>query len=191
MGSSQAKPVDDLSAAVVPVPLTPDMTEHEKGIATKAYKEKLYANLKSSYKPDEANKHVNLIEVVHNEDYDSANYLYAMNLPMQVQKQLEKAQEREALRFCFPDEKKMAFCLQDKMWTAWKCQKERDAYYACLEEKKSSKDLLMDMKWKYTIGTFQGETMARGNIMKQVWKEHFPSTRDIPHQWVQAGMVET
>ncbi len=185
MGSSQAKLADDLIAnAPVPVPLSIDMSEHEQGLLAKADKEKRFASLKSSYKPDEAHKNINLIEAIHNEDFNNANYIHVIGMPIQVLTQLEKAQKREALRYCFIEEKQMAFCLQDKMWTAWKCQKERDVYYHCISKKESDKDIMNDMRWKYTIGTFQGETMARGNIMKSIWKEYFPS-RELPHQWVE------
>lgn len=39
------------------------------------------------------------------------------------------------------------------------------------------------LRWKYNAGTFYGEFMARGNIMKHLWAEYFPS-RELPHQWV-------
>jgi hypothetical protein len=189
MGSSQAKPsgspaTDDISSAAVPAFLTLDAQEQEKSLATIAIKEKLYAKLKSSYKPvKEEDQKINLIEAVHNEDYEGANYLNALRMPVQVQKDLQSVQELEALRRCFPIEKKMASCLQDKMWTAWKCQKERDTYYKCVDEAKANSSVLADLRWKYTMGTFHGETMARGNIMKALWKDYFPA-RDLPHQWV-------
>ena len=191
MGANQVKEnVDanasavDISSVPVPVQLSIDMSEQELAAASRAAKDKRFAGLKSQYKPSEENKNVNLIEVINNEDYDHVNLGNAARLPITVQKQITTYQEYEALRNCFPVEKAMARCLQDKMWTAWKCQKERDTYYKCLEDKRVNKVLQSDLRWKYSAGTFHGEFVARGNIMKTLWRDYFPS-RDMPHQWVE------
>ncbi|EPY41442.1 hypothetical protein AGDE_02482 [Angomonas deanei] len=111
----------------------------------------------------------------------------------------------------------MSRCLQDKMWTTWKCQKERDAYYNCIrdeeqmntsptrrEEKRLEAastdnnntnankkdddfvDLITAYRWKYTLGVLNGEIIARNNIMKALWEEHYPD-RELPHSWVNGG----
>jgi hypothetical protein len=188
MGSSQAKPSDaeSLRTAAVPAPLsfiTDVDKEQQQAQKIMAAKETRYANLRSRYVPKPEHAKINLIEAINNEDYESANYLNALKMPMQVQKELENMIETESYRHCFAVEKVMAFCLQDKMWTAWKCQKERDAYFNCREDRKANKILLNDLRWKYTMGVFHGETLARGNIMKSLWKDYFPS-RELPHQWV-------
>lgn len=160
----------------------------QEAIEAKEAKEK-YQNLKSAYLA-EAIKHskdgkppkTNLIEQIQNEDYNNVDHRQSMRIPPMVLKELRDAVDKEAMRRCAPDEKVMAQCLQDKMWTAWKCQKERDSYYMCMRRIKDDNDLLTDLRWKYNVGTFHGEIVARKAIMQRLWKEHFPD-RDIPHGW--------
>lgn len=157
-------------------------------------KRKLYQNLVSAYNPTDAKKNPeqhavnpkhakNLIQVVYEEDFDNIDHVQALRLPPMVVKELRDGVTKESMRRCHDLEKTMARCLQDKMWTAWKCQKERDLYYSCLHEKQKDNSLLTDYRWKYTMGTFHGEIIARNNIMKRLWYEHHPE-REIPHQWV-------
>nr|CCC91625.1 conserved hypothetical protein [Trypanosoma congolense IL3000] len=125
----------------------------------------------------------NLIEEIYEEDFDTVDRVQSLRMPPMVMKELRDAVATEAERRCSDAEKKMARCLQDKMWTSWKCQKERDAFYQCVAEKKNDNDLLMAYRWKYNLGTFHGEIIGRNNMMKRIWKEHFPD-RDLPHPWV-------
>lgn len=149
-----------------------------------------YSKLKSSYLAAEMKKSkdgktapsTNLIEDIQNEDFDHIDHRQSVRIPPMVLKELKGAVDREAMRRCTVDEKVMAQCLQDKMWTAWKCQKERDAYYMCLRNIKDDNDLLTDLRWKYNVGTFHGEILARKGIMQRLWREHFPD-REIPHGW--------
>lgn len=151
-----------------------------------AQKAKAYAKLKSQHVPTKDNKHKNLIQLVYDEDFETIDHLQALRLPPMVVKELRDGVEREAKRRCYDMEKVMARCMQDKMWTAWKCQKERDAYYICAREKGKDVELLNEYRWKYTLGTFHGEIIARNNIMKRLWYEHYPD-REIPHAWVDSG----
>lgn len=148
-----------------------------------------YAKLKSVYLAEQMKKskdgkppRTNLIEEIQHEDFDNVDHRQSMRIPPMVLKELKGAVDREAMRKCTSDEKVMAQCLQDKMWTAWKCQKERDAYYLCLRHVKDDNDLLTDLRWKYNVGTFHGEILARKGIMQRLWREHFPD-REIPHGW--------
>eukprot|EP00744_Colponema_vietnamica_P019351 GILI01027367.1.p1 GENE.GILI01027367.1~~GILI01027367.1.p1 ORF type:complete len:213 (-),score=47.42 GILI01027367.1:81-719(-) len=154
----------------------------------KLAKEK-YQNLKSVYLSDAISKSkdgkapsTNLIEQIQNEDFDMVDHRQSMRIPPMVLKELRNAVDNEAMRRCAPDEKIMAQCLQDKMWTAWKCQKERDSYYMCMRKVKDDNDLLTDLRWKYNVGTFHGEIVARKAIMQRLWREHYPD-REIPHGW--------
>lgn len=144
-----------------------------------------YAKLRSAYVPaSDEDRKKNLIQHVYDEDFESIDHLQALRLPPMVVKELRDGVDREAIRRCTDLEKTMARCLQDKMWTAWKCQKERDTYYKCLHEKKADHELLTEYRWKYNLGTFHGEVIARKNIMKRLWSETFPD-REIPHPWVE------
>lgn len=145
-----------------------------------------YRTLRSSYTPSPDDKHKNLIQCVYEEDFETIDHLQALRLPPMVVKELRDGVDRESKRRCFDLEKTMARCMQDKMWTAWKCQKERDTYYNCAKEKSKDTELLNEYRWKYTLGTFHGEIIARNNIMKRLWYEHFPD-REIPHYWVDSG----
>ncbi|RHW71293.1 Cytochrome c oxidase biogenesis protein Cmc1 like [Trypanosoma brucei equiperdum] len=125
----------------------------------------------------------NLIEEVYEEDFESVDHVQSMRLPPMVLKEMKDAVANEAERRCAETEKVMARCLQDKMWTSWKCQKERDALYQCVADRKEDNELLMAYRWKYNLGTFRGELIGRNNMMRRIWKEHFPD-RDLPHPWV-------
>lgn len=138
--------------------------------------------------------HVNVIEQVYNEDFDTIDHIQAMRFPPFVAQQLRNSVRGEAQRRCAEVEKTMARCLQDKMWTTWKCQKQRDAYYKCVEDEERrhtqrdpNDDSLVDMltanRWKYNLGVFHGEIIGRNNLMRYIWKEHFPD-REMPHPWV-------
>jgi hypothetical protein len=184
MGSTESK-----TSAVAPElqpNLTPD-ADLSSNLTTpieNAEKRKRYANLKSSYIPQSADdKKKNLIQLVYEEDFETIDHMQALRLPPMVVKELKDGLDRESKRRCFDLEKVMARCLQDKMWTAWKCQKERDVYFACARNKTKDGELLNEYRWKYTLGTFHGEIISRNNIMKRLWYEHFPD-REIPHAWV-------
>ncbi|KPI86915.1 hypothetical protein ABL78_4008 [Leptomonas seymouri] len=173
-----------------------------------AAKRKAYANLRSPYakQPNKTTssgassdsraptQHANLIEKIYNEDFDTIDHIQAMRLPPMVTQQLKNTVREEAERHCAEAEKTMARCLQDKMWTSWKCQKERDAYFHCVqdEEKRNLSpdpsdpnhtDALTAFRWKYNLGVFHGEIIGRNNIMREIWREHYPD-RELPHPWV-------
>jgi len=141
-----------------------------------------YRNLRSSYRSKDKTR--NAIEDVYNEDYEHIDAAQSQRLPPLVTKELRDNIEREAQRRCYATEKIMAQCAQDKMWTIWKCQKERDAYYACLHEKRADPTLMPSFRWKYVVGTFHGEIIGRTTLMKQIWQEQFPG-RDLPHGWAE------
>lgn len=124
----------------------------------------------------------NLIEMINDEDYDMVDHRQALRIPPMVLKELRDAVEREAQRRCYDAEKTMARCVQDKMWTRWKCQKDRDEYYRCLQGVREDNNILTQLRWKYNLGTFHGEIVARKLIMQRLWMEHFPD-REIPHGW--------
>jgi hypothetical protein len=185
--------------------LSSDISTPEEAAA----KRKAYAGLRSPYAKSQPQKsanvksastapapthHANLIEQIYNEDFDTIDHIQAMRLPPMVAQQLKNAVRDEAERHCAETEKTMARCLQDKMWTSWKCQKERDTYFHCVEdvEKKNMRpdpndptwtDMLTAFRWKYNLGVFHGEIIGRNNIMKEIWREHYPD-RELPHPWV-------
>ncbi|GET85929.1 hypothetical protein, conserved [Leishmania tarentolae] len=200
----------DTDLALMPdVSLRSDISTPEENAA----KRKAYAHLKSSYaKPSpaasrkasgcsgnskaeaSATAHGNLIEQIYNEDFETIDHIQALRLPPIVAQQLKNAVRDEAERRCAEVEKTMARCLQDKMWTSWKCQKERDRYYHCVQEMEQRNlrpdpanpdwvDMLTSFRWKYNLGVFHGEIIGRNNIMKTIWREHYPD-RELPHPWV-------
>lgn len=218
MGASASKPGDAASAAPSTTGWMPAM-DGERHIPDAALssnisspeeaaqKKKAYANIRSVYVEERKKKRgggsaaaaagslsCNLIEEVYNEDFTSIDHAQAMRFPPMVAQQLKSAVRDEAERRCTETEKTMARCLQDKMWTSWKCQKERDVYYHCVEdiEKRNMRpdpedpsfvDLMTSNRWKYNMGVFYGEIIGRNNIMKQIWRSHYPD-RDLPHPWV-------
>ncbi|KAG5486724.1 hypothetical protein LSCM1_07978 [Leishmania martiniquensis] len=136
----------------------------------------------------------NLVEQIYNEDFDTIDHIQSLRLPPIVAQQLRSAVRAEAERRCAEAEKTMARCLQDKMWTSWKCQKERDGYYRCVQDTEQRHlrpdpadldmvDMLTSFRWKYNLGVFHGEMVGRNNIMKEIWREHYPD-RELPHPWV-------
>ncbi|CAJ1016943.1 NADH-ubiquinone oxidoreductase B18 subunit (NDUFB7), putative [Leishmania lindenbergi] len=203
--------VSDADLGVTPdVSLYSDISTPEENAA----KRKAYAHLKSPYakrRPGASAKverggvgdssaatsftpHMNLIEQIYNEDFDTIDHIQALRLPPVVARQLKSTVRDEAGRRCAEVEKRMARCLQDKMWTSWKCQKERDTYYRCVEDTEQRNlrpdpvnpdwvDMLTSFRWKYNLGVFHGEIIGRNNIMREIWREHYPD-RELPHPWV-------
>jgi hypothetical protein len=110
---------------------------------------------------------------------DSRN---SQRMPPLIKNEVDKAIAKDAARICYETEKKMARCVQDKLYTVWKCQKERDEYYACTLKYKLDNDVKNLMRWKYNMGTFHGEIVARRRLMQALWKEYFPD-REITHEW--------
>lgn len=200
-GAAAGDDLEEFENGVTPdASLSSDISTPEEAAA----KRKAYANLRSAYAkaPPPKNSgasstpghHTNLIEQIYNEDFDMIDHIQAMRLPPMVAQQLKNAVRDEAERHCAETEKTMARCLQDKMWTSWKCQKERDVYFHCVEdiERKNLRpdpndpnwtDMLTAFRWKYNLGVFHGEMIGRNNIMKEIWREHYPD-RELPHPWV-------
>lgn len=110
---------------------------------------------------------------------DSRN---SQRMPPLIKNEVDKAIAKDAARICYETEKKMARCVQDKLYTVWKCQKERDEYYACTLKYKLDNEVKNLMRWKYNMGTFHGEIVARRRLMQALWKEYFPD-REITHEW--------
>ncbi|RNF25115.1 uncharacterized protein Tco025E_02309 [Trypanosoma conorhini] len=146
-------------------------------------KRRRYARLSSEAVRRKREGGKNVIEEVYEEDFHTIDRVQAMRFPPMVMKELQDAVDVEAERRCAEVEKTMARCLQDKMWTTWKCQKERDRYIQCTAEKRKDNDLLMAYRWKYNLGTLHGEIIGRNNMMRRIWSEHFPD-RELPHPWV-------
>ncbi|EAN97904.1 hypothetical protein C3747_84g38 [Trypanosoma cruzi] len=146
-------------------------------------KRRRYARLSSEAVRQKRDKKKNVIEDVYEEDFETIDHIQALRFPPMVVKELKDAVANEAERRCAEVEKTMARCLQDKMWTTWKCQKERDRYTQCVDEKKRDNELLMAYRWKYKLGTLHGEIIGRDNMMRRIWHEHFPD-RELPHPWV-------
>lgn len=122
-----------------------------------------------------------ILRVLH-DDIKAVDQFQAKRMPPFVAKEIANYQYKEACRRCYELEKVMSRCLQDKLWTAWKCQKERDSYYGCVDQYKMDRTVGEGMRWKYALGTFQGEVVARRRVMQNLWKEHFPD-RDLQHTW--------
>ena len=176
--STKAEPAALLAANVPDRSLSVACTTDEE----LSKKHQLFGSLKSSYKPAPEDVSKNLIQVAYEEDFETIDHMQALRLPPLVVKELNNAVAGEAKRRCVDLEKVMARCLQDKMWTAWKCQKDRDAYYHCCMNKEKDTELLNELRWKYNLGTFHGEILARRNIMKRMWQEYYPE-RELPHPW--------
>lgn len=188
---------NDVNPSVAPdASLSSDISTPSEAAA----KRKAYAHLRSPYAQPQrsaapaTSPHTNVIEQIYNEDFDTIDHIQAMRLPPMVAQQLKNAVRDEAERHCAEAEKTMARCLQDKMWTSWKCQKERDVYFHCVEDVEQANlrpdpndttrtDILTGFRWKYNLGVFHGEIIGRNNIMKAIWKEHYPD-RELPHPWV-------
>ena len=110
---------------------------------------------------------------------DSRN---SQRMPPLIKNEVDKAIANDAAKICYETEKKMARCVQDKLYTVWKCQKERDEYYACTWKYKNDPEVKNMMRWKYNMGTFHGEIVARRRLMQALWQEYFPD-REITHEW--------
>lgn len=260
MGGSSSKPAAMPADSVIDTNI-PDaaLSSNITTEAENAAKHRQYAKLKSSVANSNTNMNktatgsrpsepsMNVIEAVYNEDFDTIDQIQAMRFPPYVAKQIKEAVRNECERKCAEQEKKMARCLQDKMWTSWKCQKERDTYYCCVEDEEkrntnpsrpfgevevdtttttttmnnssnngkhssttaaaaatalpsssSTKaaagavapaepdnfvDLLTAYRWKFNLGVLHGEIIGRNNIMRAIWRDHFPD-RDLAHPWV-------
>lgn len=126
----------------------------------------------------------NTIKSVYLEDLMMVDAQQSARMPPFVRKELEKAAYKEACRRCYEVEKIMAACLQNKLWTAWKCEKERDAYFACVDSYEKSPEMINDLRWKYNAGTFHGEIVARRRLMQHLWGEYFPD-RQMDHAWAE------
>lgn len=168
-----------------------------------AAKRKRYAHIKPQRRTSKAG--VNTIEEVYNDDFETIDHIQAVRFPPIVARQLQGALRGECERRCMDAEKSMARCLQDKMWTSWKCQKLRDAYFHCVEDEErrsqapggvlpdegaagadaasSGTDALSAYRWKYNLGVFHSELIGRNNLMRKIWSDHFPE-RELPHPWV-------
>lgn len=146
-----------------------------------------YANLKSAVtrqQPSRDGDAVNLIQKVYDEDLDNIDKEQSARIPPIVKRMMDQHLYKEAGRKCYELEKTMARCVQDKLWTTWKCQKERDVYYKCLHIAEEDPALSRMFRWKYTVGVFNGEIHARNHIMNSLWKEYFPD-KDMPHLWAE------
>jgi hypothetical protein len=124
----------------------------------------------------------NTIQSVYHDDLAMVDARQSVRLPAMIKKELGAAATKEAKRRCYEVEKVMASCLQNKLWTAWKCEKERDRYYKCTDSYEKSADTINDLRWKYYMGTFNGEIVARKRLMTHLWKEYYPD-RDMQHEW--------
>ncbi len=127
----------------------------------------------------------NTLYDIFDDDVDMIDHNSSTRLPPYVVTELERVAEGEAARKCYEVEKIMARCIQDKMHTAWKCQKERDSYYECLSTQRKDSDIMTKLRWKYCLGTFHGEVVARRKLMNAWWNEHFPDAGPAPHKWAQ------
>lgn len=126
----------------------------------------------------------NTILKVYKDDLSMIDARHAARLPPFVKRELNKAAYKEACRKCFEVEKGMSQCLQNKMWTAWKCEKERDLYFKCIDSYEKSPEAINNLRWKYNMGVYHGEVVARKRLMQHLWKEYFPD-REMQHPWVE------
>jgi len=126
----------------------------------------------------------NTMQSIIDEDYAFIDVAASSHIPQFVHKEIQNGIRVEGARACYEHEKVMARCCQDKFWTAWKCQRERDAYFKCLrdEERSGHAARMNAMRWKYTLGIYGGELLGRKKLMRQLWQESFPD-REIPHSW--------
>ena len=124
----------------------------------------------------------NLIQRVLEEDYRMIDVRQSRRMPPMIRKELQQAAYMEACRRCMEVEKEMARCLQNKLYTSFKCQRERDRYFQCVESHENSKTLLNDLRWKYNVGVFHGEIVARRRLMQHLWTEYWPD-QPQPYSW--------
>lgn len=134
--------------------------------------------------PPQPTDNINTIKKVFLDDVRMIDSRHSQKMPPLIKSEVEKAVAKDAARICYETEKKMARCVQDKLYTAWKCQKERDEYYQCTWKYKNDPEIMNMMRWKYNLGTFHGEIFARRKLMQALWNEYFPD-REIHHEWAQ------
>lgn len=125
---------------------------------------------------------VNTIKKVFLDDVRMIDARHSTKMPPLIKSEIDKAVDKDACRICYETEKIMARCCQDKLYTVWKCQKERDAYYACTRKYRTDPEVLNMMRWKYNMGTFHGEIVARRRLMRSLWQEYYPD-QEIHHEW--------
>ena len=135
-----------------------------------------------AWDPEEQAEEANTIKRVYLDDLMMVDAQQSSRLPPFVKSELEKSAYKEACRKCYEVEKVMGACLQNKLWTAWKCEKERDAYFACIESYEKSPEALNDLRWKYNLGVYHGEIVSRRRLMGHLWEEYFPD-RGMDHAW--------
>jgi hypothetical protein len=153
---------------------------HRQGLSPDAPPEQIEAA--RAWDPDEEADKGNTIKKAYIDDLLMVDAQQSSRMPPFVRSELEKAAYREACRRCYEVEKVMGACLQNKLWTAWKCEKERDAYFACIDSYEKSPELMNDLRWKYNLGVFHGEIVSRKRLMNHLWDEYFPD-RSLEHPW--------
>ena len=124
----------------------------------------------------------NLIQRVLEEDYRTIDVRQSRRMPPMIRKELQQAGYMESCRRCLEVEKEMARCLQNKLYTSFKCEREKNQYLRCIESHEDSKTLLNDLRWKYNVGVFHGEIVARRRLMKHLWSEYWPD-QPLPYAW--------
>eukprot|EP00760_Papus_ankaliazontas_P038925 PhM_4_TR9417/c2_g1_i1/m.12583 len=126
----------------------------------------------------------NTIHTILAEDYGNIDAAASNRLPQFVYKEIERGIKNETQRTCYELEKVMAKCTQDKFWTMWKCQRDRDAYFKCLKDSERAMQTthMNELRWKYALGVFGGEIAGRRKFMNKLWEEYFPE-KEIPHGW--------
>jgi hypothetical protein len=127
---------------------------------------------------------INTVKKVFLDDVKMIDAKHSTRMPPLIKSEVDKAVDRDATRICYETEKIMARCCQDKLYTVYKCQKERDAYYACTRKYRTDPEVINMMRWKYNLGTFHGEIVARRRLMRALWQEYFPD-QEINHEWAQ------
>ena len=137
-----------------------------------------------AWDPEEQAAESNMIKRVYLDDLMMVDAQQAARMPPFVKAELTKAAYKEACRKCYEVEKVMGACLQNKLWTAWKCEKERDAYFACIESYEKSPEAVNDLRWKYNLGVYHGEIVSRRRLMSHLWDEYFPD-RGMDHAWAE------
>ena len=137
-----------------------------------------------AWDPEAEAQSSNVIKQAYLEDLMMVDAQQSSRMPPFVRRELEKTSYKEACRKCYEVEKVMAACLQNKLWTAWKCEKERDAYFACVETYDKSPEALNDLRWKYNLGVYHGEIVSRRRLMIHLWGEYFPD-RSLMYAWAE------
>jgi hypothetical protein len=185
MGSNKSKVAEPSSVSGTPISVGAGVSGPLPPLLQAPVPRPEYLNLKSQAKRKPGSDD-NVMHDIYNEDLDHIDHNMSQRIPPVVKQDFNSKAYSEAGRPCYELEKTMARCMQDKMWTAWKCQKERDTYYKCLHLAEEDPAVFQKFRWKYNAGVYPGEVVARNTIMKGLWKEYFPD-RDIPHLWVDEG----